>query len=65
VPAGTTRALAGSGFVFDIAVLDIVEPEPGAVEVLLLLLSSEVDESGGRIRICWSCRLIAAEQAER
>ena len=28
VPAGTTKALDASGFMFDIAVLDIAEPEP-------------------------------------
>jgi hypothetical protein len=52
VPAGTTRGFAGSGFIFDIAVLDIGEPEPpasplGAAELLLSLEDGEALESGG------------------
>ena len=57
VPAGTTKGFGASGFMFDIAVFDMVEPEPrldeelamfplGAAEVLLLSLDDgdEVEE---------------------
>ena len=55
MPAGTTKALGASGFMLDIAVLDMAEPEPPPDEEFAvfppLLLSlddgDDEEESGG------------------
>jgi len=67
VPAGTIKARAGSGFMFDIAVLDMADPVPplgAGEEVLLSLDAGAVLEEGEELESAGAAGLLQPTRAK-